>query len=133
MKPLSECRLYAFVDTTCLRGRAPQAVAQHLCDGGADLIQLRAKQSPQVGLQGGYLSLQNDYINPNGVGVIGGGVEAMSRVPIGSTTDHGPGEAYGPTVHGRFDFAKLWNGVKARDRRRAASSSTPTISGCRNP
>jgi len=36
--------------------------------------------------------------------VIGGGVEAMSRVPIGSTTDHGPGEAYGPTVHGRFDF-----------------------------
>ena len=28
----------------------------------------------------------------------------MSRVPIGSTTDHGPGEAYGPTVHGRFDF-----------------------------
>ncbi|HVB94866.1 MAG TPA: thiolase family protein [Acidimicrobiales bacterium] len=35
---------------------------------------------------------------------IGGGVEAMSRVPIGSTTDHGPGEAYGPTVHGRFDF-----------------------------
>ena len=36
--------------------------------------------------------------------VIGGGVEAMSRVPIGSTTEHGPGEAYGPAVHGRFDF-----------------------------
>jgi len=36
--------------------------------------------------------------------VIGGGVEAMSRVPIGATTEHGPGEAYGPTVHGRFDF-----------------------------
>jgi acetyl-CoA acetyltransferase len=36
--------------------------------------------------------------------VIGGGVEAMSRVPIGSTTEHGPGEAYGPTVHDRFDF-----------------------------
>lgn len=36
--------------------------------------------------------------------VIGGGVEAMSRVPIGSTTEHGPGEAYGPTVHNRFDF-----------------------------
>jgi thiamine-phosphate pyrophosphorylase len=45
MKPLSECRLYAFVDTTCLRGRPPQIVAQQLCDGGADLIQLRAKQS----------------------------------------------------------------------------------------
>ena len=36
--------------------------------------------------------------------VIGGGVEAMSRVPIGSTTEHGPGEAYGPVVHQRFDF-----------------------------
>jgi len=45
MKPLAECRLYAFVDTTCLRGRAPEVVAQQLCDGGADIIQLRAKQS----------------------------------------------------------------------------------------
>ncbi len=36
--------------------------------------------------------------------VVAAGVEAMSRVPIGSTTDPGPGEAYGPTVHGRFDF-----------------------------
>ena len=46
MKPLAACRLYAFVDTACLRGRAPAAVAQQLCDGGADLIQLRAKRSP---------------------------------------------------------------------------------------
>jgi thiamine-phosphate pyrophosphorylase len=46
MKPLSECRLYAFVDTAYLRGRPPGLVAQQLCDGGADLIQLRAKQSP---------------------------------------------------------------------------------------
>ncbi len=45
MKPLSECRLYAFVDASCLRGRAPELVARQLCDGGADLIQLRAKQS----------------------------------------------------------------------------------------
>jgi thiamine-phosphate pyrophosphorylase len=46
MKPLREYRLYAFVDTAYLRGRAPGTVAQQLCDGGADLIQLRAKQSP---------------------------------------------------------------------------------------
>ncbi len=46
MKPLPECRLYAFVDTAYLRGRAPESVAQQLCDGGADLIQLRAKESP---------------------------------------------------------------------------------------
>jgi thiamine-phosphate pyrophosphorylase len=45
MKSLSSCRLYAFVDTAYLRGRAPESVAQQLCDGGADLIQLRAKQS----------------------------------------------------------------------------------------
>jgi thiamine-phosphate pyrophosphorylase len=45
MKPLADCRLYAFVDTACLQGRAPELVAQQLCDGGADLIQLRAKKS----------------------------------------------------------------------------------------
>ena len=45
MKPLAQCQLYAFVDTGFLRGRAPATVAQQLCDGGADLIQLRAKQS----------------------------------------------------------------------------------------
>ena len=45
MKPLAECRLYAFVDTAWLQGRAPEVVAQQLCDGGADLIQLRAKKS----------------------------------------------------------------------------------------
>jgi len=45
VKPLADCRLYAFVDTACLRGCAPEVVAQQLCDGGADLIQLRAKKS----------------------------------------------------------------------------------------
>src|SRR6185295_15962428 len=45
MKPLSDCRLYAFVDTAYLRDRAPAEVAKQLCDGGADLIQLRAKKS----------------------------------------------------------------------------------------
>jgi thiamine-phosphate pyrophosphorylase len=45
MKPLSDCRLYAFVDDALLGGRAPAALAQQLCDGGADLIQLRAKHS----------------------------------------------------------------------------------------
>lgn len=48
MKPLSECLLYAFVDTAYLHGRAPELVARQLCDGGADLIQLRAKKSSAV-------------------------------------------------------------------------------------
>jgi thiamine-phosphate pyrophosphorylase len=46
MKPLADCRLYTFVDTAFLHGRAPELVAQQLCDGGSDLIQLRAKLSP---------------------------------------------------------------------------------------
>ncbi len=46
MKPLAECRLYAFVDTAYLHGHPPQVVARQLCDGGADIIQLRAKGAP---------------------------------------------------------------------------------------
>ena len=45
MKPLAECRLYTFVDTAYLRGRSPQSLTRSLCDGGSDLIQLRAKNS----------------------------------------------------------------------------------------
>jgi thiamine-phosphate pyrophosphorylase len=45
MKLLADCKLYAFVDTAYLNGRAPAMLAQQLCDGGADLIQVRAKQS----------------------------------------------------------------------------------------
>jgi acetyl-CoA acetyltransferase family protein len=44
---------------------------------------------------------------------IGGGVESMSRVPIGSTTDPGPGEAYGPTVHSRYHF--IHQGLSAEE------------------
>jgi thiamine-phosphate pyrophosphorylase len=45
MKPLADCKLYTFVDTAYLHDRAPELVAQQLCDGGSDLIQLRAKNS----------------------------------------------------------------------------------------
>ena len=45
--------------------------------------------------------------------VIGAGVESMSRVPIGSTTDPGPGEAYGPTVNARFEF--IHQGLSAEE------------------
>ena len=45
MKPLIDCKLYAFVDTAYRHGCVPEVVAQQLCDGGADLIQLRAKTS----------------------------------------------------------------------------------------
>jgi thiamine-phosphate pyrophosphorylase len=46
MKPLADCRLYTFVDTAYLHGREPEVVAQQLCDGGSDIIQLRAKNAP---------------------------------------------------------------------------------------
>jgi thiamine-phosphate pyrophosphorylase len=45
VKPLADCKLYTFVDTAYLHGRTPKFVAQKLCEGGSDLIQLRAKNS----------------------------------------------------------------------------------------
>lgn len=45
MKSLADCKLYTFVDTAYLQGRTPEFVAQQLCDGGSDIIQLRAKNS----------------------------------------------------------------------------------------
>src|SRR5689334_14440853 len=45
MKPLADCKLYTFVDVAYLNGRVPEVVAEQLCDGGSDLIQLRAKKS----------------------------------------------------------------------------------------
>jgi thiamine-phosphate pyrophosphorylase len=43
MKPLAQCRLYTFIDTAYLGKRPAAEVARQLCDGGSDLIQLRAK------------------------------------------------------------------------------------------
>ena len=51
MKNLAECRLYAFIDSAYLHGRAPEALAEELCRGGADLIQLRAKGWPVTQVQ----------------------------------------------------------------------------------
>src|SRR5512136_1235068 len=45
MKALADCRLYTFVDTAYLRGREPEEVARQLCEGGSDLVQLRAKEA----------------------------------------------------------------------------------------
>ena len=42
-RTLADCRLYTFVDTAYLKDRAPADIARQLCDGGSDLIQLRAK------------------------------------------------------------------------------------------
>lgn len=45
-------RLYAFVDTAFLHGRDPTVLTRMLCDGGADIIQLRAKnETPDQVLQ----------------------------------------------------------------------------------
>jgi len=43
MKSLTDCRLYGFVDTAYLDGRDPAWLAEQLCVGGADLVQVRAK------------------------------------------------------------------------------------------
>lgn len=41
---LNQCRLYGFVDTGYLAGRKAADVARMLVEGGADIIQLRAKK-----------------------------------------------------------------------------------------
>jgi len=47
MKRISECRLYTFVDTGYLRGRSVEEIALSLCEGGSDIIQLRAKHEDE--------------------------------------------------------------------------------------
>ncbi|HEY0550162.1 MAG TPA: thiamine phosphate synthase [Verrucomicrobiae bacterium] len=44
MKAFGEASLYTFVDTAYLHGRNPIAVTEQLCEGGSDVIQLRAKK-----------------------------------------------------------------------------------------
>jgi thiamine-phosphate pyrophosphorylase len=48
MKALADCQLYTFIDTAYFRGRHPEEIARQLCDGGSDLIQLRAKGVPRA-------------------------------------------------------------------------------------
>ena len=52
LRPLADCRLYTFVDTAYLRGRSPVDVCRELCDGGSDLVQLRAKNSSADEIRG---------------------------------------------------------------------------------
>ena len=42
-RSLQDCRLYTFIDTDYLANRSPVELAKQLCDGGSDIIQLRAK------------------------------------------------------------------------------------------
>jgi thiamine-phosphate pyrophosphorylase len=75
MKSITECKLYTFVDTAYLRGRTPRDVAQQLCEGGSDIIQLRAKTSGRdevlqmarevvsVTRPAGVLLVINDYLD----------------------------------------------------------------------
>ena len=46
IRPLDQCVLYTFIDIACLRGRDVAEVCKQLCDGGSDLVQLRAKNCP---------------------------------------------------------------------------------------
>jgi thiamine-phosphate pyrophosphorylase len=42
--PLANCRLYGFIDTGYLAGRDPADLTRELIAGGADIIQVRAKE-----------------------------------------------------------------------------------------
>ena len=51
MKALLDCRLYTFIDTAYLHGHHPADVARQLCDGGSDIIQLRAKKESSAEIE----------------------------------------------------------------------------------
>ena len=51
MKPLKECVLYTFIDAGYLNGRDPVEIARQLCEGGSDIIQLRAKDWPAAKIE----------------------------------------------------------------------------------
>lgn len=51
MKTFGESQLYTFVDTAYLHGRDPVAIARQLCEGGSDVIQLRAKNETREQIQ----------------------------------------------------------------------------------
>jgi thiamine-phosphate pyrophosphorylase len=46
MKSLADCYLYTFIDTGFLREQTVADLARQLCEGGSDIIQLRAKNRP---------------------------------------------------------------------------------------
>lgn len=45
LKPLDQCHLYAFIDEAYRGPRSYEDLAKSLCDGGADIIQLRMKDA----------------------------------------------------------------------------------------
>jgi thiamine-phosphate pyrophosphorylase len=47
MSKLEHHQLYTFIDTAYLKGRAVAEIAKQLCDGGSDIIQLRAKDASE--------------------------------------------------------------------------------------
>jgi len=110
MKPLAACSLYTFVDTGYLRGRDPVTVAAELCEGGADIVQLRAKDlAPKeiaiiaakilnVTEQAGVWLVINDHpqiARDIGAPMVHLGQEDFFEVVISPT----PGQAFGLSSH----------------------------------
>ncbi len=48
MTSLFHSRLYTIIDTGYLSGRDPAQIAREMVDGGADIIQLRAKRDARA-------------------------------------------------------------------------------------
>lgn len=48
---LDKANLYTFIDAAYLHSRSPADIARQLCDGGSDIIQLRAKDLPAAQIE----------------------------------------------------------------------------------
>jgi thiamine-phosphate pyrophosphorylase len=78
VKPLAQCRLYTFIDTAYLHGRDPAVIARQLCDGGSDLIQLRAKNSGPAEIRRLAAAIQ-PILRDSGVGLVINDHYALAR------------------------------------------------------
>lgn len=58
MKPLSECRLYGIVELGYVAPDTIERVAAEMCEGGCDIIQLRAKQHSEIEIEAFALQLE---------------------------------------------------------------------------
>jgi thiamine-phosphate pyrophosphorylase len=75
MPRLDQSRLYTFIDTGYTRDRPVEVLARQLCQGGSDIIQLRAKKEPKEIVFGfaqkmvricrehGVISIINDHLD----------------------------------------------------------------------
>ncbi len=121
MKPLAECLLYTFVDTAYLRGRDAAEVARQLCDGGSDLVQLRAKSSSLDEVRR-LAEVMQPVLHSAGVGFVIND-HPLLAVELGADFCHLGQEDFAPHGQTREIFAAYGKGGESQEMPRVGLSS----------